>query len=550
MAKALMIQGTGSGAGKSVIVAGLCRIFRDMGIKVAPFKAQNMALNSFITKEGGEIGRAQALQAEAAGIEPCTDMNPVLLKATGEAGSQVIFNGTVFATMKAEEYYAIKDRAWNVVTAAYDRLSKQYDLIIIEGAGSPAEINLQEEEIVNMRVARYTDAAVILVGDIDKGGLFASLYGTVELLRECIHENGRCDADYIKAFVVNKFRGNVDILRPGLRMLERKTGKLFIGVIPHAGDLALDEEDGLSVGTVKSYGPVNASRSLKIVALRLKYMANFTDFAPLMHEPDVEFKYSLSEQDIKSADLLIIPGSKNTVMDLQYLREQGIEDRVKDAAAGGTPLVGVCGGYQMLGRKIFDPDSVESSTKEIEGVSLLNIATILNRTKTTCQVSAELMGGSTLFPALQGSAPSEVKNLRGYEIHMGTTTGDVGLFRLCRSGSSGEAKRTVNNPPSPPFSKGGMGGFEILDGSAAGNVWGTYIHGIFDNDEFRRLFLNSIREKKGLPLQEQTFHFHETRQKAIDGWADIVKRKMDICFLLRQLGMGSFHSQYCKVMKT
>lgn len=527
-----MIQGTGSGAGKSVIVAGLCRIFRDMGIKVAPFKAQNMALNSFITKEGGEIGRAQALQAEAAGVEPCNDMNPVLLKATGEAGSQVMFNGTVFATMKAEEYYAIKEKAWDVVTAAYDRISKQYDLIIIEGAGSPAEINLREEEIVNMRVARYTDAAVILVGDIDKGGLFASLYGTVELLRECIHENGKCDADYIKAFVVNKFRGNVDILRPGLRMLERKTGKLFIGVIPHAGNLALDEEDGLSVGTVKSFGPVNASSSLKIVALRLKYMANFTDFAPLMHEPDVEFKYSLSEQDIKSADLLIIPGSKNTVMDLQYLRGRGIEERVKDAAARGTPLVGVCGGYQMLGRKIFDPDGVESSTKEIGGISLLNIATTLNGTKTTCQVSAELTDGSKLFTV--DRPRSGLKRLRGYEIHMGTTTGDVGLFTIHRLNSSG----------SPDSSDG------IPDGSAAGNVWGTYIHGIFDNDEFRRLFLNSIREKKALPLQEQTFHFHETRRKAIDGWADIVKRKMDICFLLRQIGMGSYQSQYCKVIKT
>ncbi|KPK01244.1 MAG: hypothetical protein AMK71_06305 [Nitrospira bacterium SG8_35_4] len=526
-AKAIMIQGTGSGAGKSVIVAGLCRIFRDMGMKVAPFKAQNMALNSFITKEGGEIGRAQALQAEAAGVEPCNDMNPVLLKATGEAGSQVIFNGKVHATMKAEEYYAIKDTAWDVVTAAYDRLSKKYDLIIIEGAGSPAEINLQEEEIVNMRVARYTDAAVILVGDIDKGGLFASLYGTIELLKEIVHGNGKCDADYIKAFVVNKFRGNVDILRPGLRMLERKTGRLFIGVIPYTGNLALDEEDGLSVETVRSYGPVNSSKSLKIVTLRLKYMANFTDFAPLMNEPDVEFKYSLSGQDISSADLLIIPGSKNTVSDLQYLRESGIEARVKDAVAKGTPLVGVCGGYQMLGKKILDPDHVESSTKATAGMGLLDIETTLNRTKTTCQVSAELRDSSKLPNMAQNSSSSELKNLRGYEIHMGVTTGDVGLFKIFR----GTSQRA------------------LTDGAAAGNVWGTYIHGIFDNDGFRRAFLNGIREMKGLPLQEKTFHFHETKQEAIDSWADVVRNRVDICFILRQLDMESYQPQYCKVIR-
>lgn len=529
MSKAIMIQGTGSGAGKSVIVAGLCRIFSEMGIKVAPFKAQNMALNSFITKEGGEIGRAQAFQAEAAGIEPCNDMNPVLLKATGEACSQVIFNGTVYATMKAEEYYAIKDKAWDVVTAAYDRLSEKYALIIIEGAGSPAEINLREEEIVNMRVARYTGAPVILVGDIDKGGLFASLYGTVELLKETTlnprlpmgETEALNDADYIKAFIVNKFRGNVEILRPGLRMLEDKTGKPFIGVIPYQGDLGLDEEDGLSIEQLIRFNHGDQNKKIKVVVLRLKYISNFTDFAPFIYEPDVEFKYSLWEEDINSADLIIIPGTKNTVSDLFLLRENGIEDCLKAAVDKGASLAGICGGYQMLGKKIIDPYKVESEMKEVEGFGLLDTITTLDKIKTTCQISA-VADCSKLFNIAQDS--SKMGNLKGYEIHMGNTTGDVGLFQI---------KRTYLNSKL------------VMDGSSKGNVWGTYIHGIFDNDGFRRALLNSLREKKGVSPDKEGFNYHDKREEAINRWADILKSKVDICFLLRQLGMDSYKDSYC-----
>ncbi|MDH4028280.1 MAG: cobyric acid synthase, partial [Nitrospirota bacterium] len=345
MAKAIMIQGTGSGAGKSVVVAGLCRIFRDMGIRVAPFKSQNMALNSFITKEGGEIGRAQAFQAEAAGVEPSNDMNPVLLKASGEAGCQVILNGRVHRTMKAAEYYSIKDMVWEVITAAYDRLSSQYDLIVIEGAGSPAEINLREEEVVNMRVARYANAPVILVGDIDRGGVFAQFYGTVELLKDVTPlypplnkggiKGGVSDADHIKAFIVNKFRGDMDILRPGLRMIEEKTDRPVIGTLYHQHNIGLDEEDGLSIGKASRFEH-SGHRSLRVVVPRLKYISNFTDFAPFLHEPDVEFKYTLWEEDIRSADLIIIPGSKNTVADLLLLRESGIEGQLKAAAENGT----------------------------------------------------------------------------------------------------------------------------------------------------------------------------------------------------------------------
>ena len=315
IAKPLMIQGTGSGVGKSLIVAGLCRIFRDEGINVAPFKAQNMALNSFITREGGEIGRAQAYQAEAARVEPSVDMNPVLLKATGEAGCQVILNGKVHANMGAREYYAFKQHAWAAVTQAYERLSKQHDLIIIEGAGSPAEINLSNDEVVNMSVARHVQAPVLLVGDIDKGGVFASLYGTIALLGS--------DADYIKAFIINKFRGDLTILQPGLEMIREKTDRPVLGVIPFRGDLGLHEEDGIPLERLwwsnngKFLGP-----KLKIVVVRLRYISNFTDFDPFLYEPDTELIYSLSDADIEHADLVIIPGSKNTVQDLLFLENR------------------------------------------------------------------------------------------------------------------------------------------------------------------------------------------------------------------------------------
>jgi adenosylcobyric acid synthase len=515
MAKAIMIQGTGSGAGKSAVVAGLCRIFRDMGIKVAPFKSQNMALNSFITKEGGEIGRAQAFQAEAAGLEPCNDMNPVLLKATGEAGCQVILNGKVHATMKAHEYYQIKEKVWKEITAAYDRLSEQYELIIIEGAGSPAEINLQKEEVVNMRVARYTDAPVILVGDIDRGGVFAQFYGTVELLKEYTGAHGNpesSDADYIKAFVVNKFRGDMEILRPGLRMIEDKTGKPVIGTLYYQGNLGLDEEDGLSIEKLARFDQ-SGHKDLKIVVLRLKYISNFTDFASFLYEPDVECKYSLWEEDISSADLIIIPGSKNTVSDLMLLRESGIEDCVKAAVTKGTQLIGVCGGYQMLGEKILDPNSVESPMDEVSGMGLLDTVTTLDKIKTTCQVSANV-ASAKWFDAVESTSSCRWNQLKGYEIHMGNTTGDVGLFEIRRDRSQRA----------------------LAEGSAKGNVWGTYIHGIFDNDGLRTELLNSLRKKKGVSVRDSV-SYQSIREKAINEWAATLGESIDICFMLREVGM-------------
>jgi adenosylcobyric acid synthase len=488
MAKALMIQGTGSGVGKSIIVAGLCRIFSDQGIKVAPFKAQNMALNSFITNEGGEIGRAQAYQAEAARIEPSIDMNPVLLKATGEAGCQVILNGKVHRNMQAREYYAYKEHAWGAVTEAYARLSKKYDLIVIEGAGSPAEINLANDEIVNMSVARHVKAPVLLVGDIDKGGVFASLYGTIVLLDN--------DADYIKAFIINKFRGDLDILKPGLAMIREKTGRPVLGVVPYLGDLGLHEEDGIPAERIwwqdngKCSGP-----KIKIVVVRLRYISNFTDFDPFLYEPDVELVYSLRDADIEHADLVIIPGSKNTVQDLLFLRETGLDASIKRAAEKGIPLAGVCGGYQMLGRKILDPHGVEGPHQEVAGLGLLDVETVLDTVKVTSQVEAV----ATVRSSELGVRSGDTETLKGYEIHMGRTTGDVGLFRLQRT----SLQSAIRNPQSAIE----------LDGSAKGNVWGTYIHGIFDNDSFRRGLINILRVKRGLVPAEDVADFAKSAMR-------------------------------------
>ncbi len=493
--RSLMIQGTGSGVGKSFIVAGLCRIFRDMGVKVAPFKSQNMALNSFVTREGGEIGRAQALQAEAAGVEPSVYMNPVLLKASGEAGAQVILLGRVHSTMKARDYYRFREVAWEAVREAWERMSGEYDLVVIEGAGSPAEINLVKEEIVNMAVARHTGAPVILVGDIDRGGVFASLYGTVALL------DG--DADHIRAFVINKFRGDMEILSPGNRLIEEKTGIPVIGVLPHMGDLGLHEEDGLAI---EKTGPPAGDRPVRITVLRLKYISNFTDFDPFLYEPDVDLRYSLREEDISNSDLLIIPGSKNTVKDLLHLRRSGLEDLIKRAVSRGVPLAGICGGYQMLGRVIRDPHGVESPEQEVEGLRLLDTETVLDTVKSTFQVTAAALSDIPL-------TGRDFKDLKGYEIHMGRTPADPGLFSIRRE----------------------PGGAAVPDGASKGNVWGTYIHGIFDNDDFRRSLINGLRTRKGLKPLGRVTDYTALREKALDRWADVLREHLDMEFIERLL---------------
>ena len=512
--RTLMIQGTSSGAGKSLLVTALCRIFNNKGLRVAPFKAQNMALNSFITRDGGEIGRAQALQAEAARIEPTVDMNPVLLKAMGEKGSQVIVHGKVYGNFSARDYYKLKNALWPKITESLDRLMSEYDLVIIEGAGSPAEINLMDKEIVNMTVARYAKAPVLLVGDIDRGGVFASLYGTLKLL-------GR-DSRFIKGFVINKFRGDIEILRPGLELIKEKTGRPVIGVLPYM-ETGLPEEDGLSLRPIEqqsSRAAVNYGKNLylknycstgllvccspiKIVILRLNYISNFTDFDPFLYEPDVELLYSNSPADIENADIVIVPGTKNTVKDLLYLKEKGLDKSLWRAYSKGVEIIGICGGYQILGRKLFDPYCVESECKEIDGIGLLNIETTFQKEKVTAQVTAE---------PIHTFSTSQV--LKGYEIHMGVSSGDIGLFRIERQG------RFCEN---------------VIDGSINGNCWGTYIHGIFENDEFRRFIIDSTRFKKGLEAVRSIIKYHEIRDRAIELFSAAVQKHIDLSCIERMI---------------
>jgi len=507
MAKALMIQGTGSGAGKSLIVAALCRIFRDKGINVAPFKAQNMALNSAITRDGGEMGRAQVLQAEAARVEPTVDMNPILLKASGEMGSQVIIQGKIHASMKAQEYYAFKQTAWESVKESFDRLSKRFELIVLEGAGSPAEINLMDVDIVNMAAAKYAKAPVLLVGDIEKGGVFASLFGTVKLL-------GR-QSRHIKGFIINKFRGDPAILKRGLDMIYEKTGKPVIGVLPYIYDIGLPEEDGLALQKIsKSRSQVSDFETIKVVVIRLKYISNFTDFDPLHIEPDVELVYSTSPADIEHADLIVIPGSKNTVKDLLWMKEHGLDVNIKRAHAKGTQIIGMCGGYQMLGKKIFDPHAVESSHDAVDGLGLLDVETTFGKEKVTCQVEAECL--------LPGMCPSGALQLRGYEIHMGESIGDIGVFRMRRLPL--DAGRTTRD------------GF-VLDGSQKENCLGTYIHGIFENDLFRRSILNMIRMRKGLTPLSDICSYSGIKEKALNNLAGIVSEYADMEFVERLAGL-------------
>ncbi len=465
MSKAIMIQGTSSSAGKSLTVTGLCRIFRQDGFTVAPFKSQNMALNSFITKDGLEMGRAQVAQAEAAGTEPSALMNPLLLKPTGDACSQVILNGEVFGNIPAAEYYRRKPEFVAHIERAYKTLSEKYDIVVIEGAGSPAEINLAENDIVNMGIAKMTGAPVLLVGDIDRGGVFASLYGTLALLPPE-------DRARVRGCIINKFRGDLGILRPGLRQLENLTGVPVLGVVPML-KVYIDDEDSLS----DRIDPGGFEKKLLDCAVvRLPHMSNFTDFSALDRHPAIGVRYVDHANRLGRPDLCVLPGSKNTQADLLWLRQSGFEALLKRLSAEGMLLAGICGGYQMLGESISDPYGVEGGG-EMRGMELLPIRTVFERGKVRARVKGKVAPLKGYFSFLSGCA------FEGYEIHMGTST------------MTGDAEALAEVT--------GLAG-DTLDGAAAGRVLGSYVHGIFDSGELGDRLAWKLLSERGLSLADST----------------------------------------------
>jgi adenosylcobyric acid synthase len=455
MAYSLMVLGTASSVGKSIITAGFCRVFRNDGYKVAPFKSQNMALNSFITKDGHEMGRAQVVQAEASKIEPSVMMNPILLKPTSDKKSQVIINGKVYKNMDAMEYHLFKPKLKEIIQDSYAKLSAENDIIVLEGAGSPAEINLRENDIVNMGMAKISDSMCILVADIDRGGVFASVVGTVMLLLP--DERKR-----IKGIVINKFRGDIQILQPGLRQLEEITGIPVIGVMPYF-DVKIEDEDSLAQKFEEN--TLQQEYKIDILVIKLPYISNFTDFNSLENIKGVRLRYCNDVSEFGKPDMIIIPGSKSTINDMRYLINSGIGDLVLQNYKNETPIFGVCAGMQILGKSIKDPHGFESEIKEIAGLGLLDIETVFEKEKTTLQVKASV-NCDNIF------VDSDLDNIivEGYEIHMGSTEygSEVIPFVIREDGEI----------------------IGVCDKKC--NVYGTYLHGIFDNKLFCRYILNKI----------------------------------------------------------
>jgi len=499
MAKVIMIQGTGSSVGKSVIVTALCRIFYQDGFNVVPFKAQNMALNSFVTKDGGEMGRAQVVQAEACGIEPTVDMNPILIKPTSDMGSQIIVRGKPIGNMRAQEYGNYKSKLISVVKDSFFKLAHNYEVIVVEGAGSPAEINLRKDDIVNMKMAQIADCPVLLVGDIDKGGVFAWIVGTLELLT-------RGERERVKGIIINKFRGDEEILQPGLDYLKEKIKKPILGVIPYFRDIRIEEEDSVNLEENKYYSLPN-SHKIDIEVLYFPHISNFTDFDPLEREEGISLRYIKIGERLGNPDLLIIPGSKNTLDDLYYLKKFGYQEEILNRAKKGTVIVGICGGYQMLGKEIYDPEHTESSKEKIEGLGLINGVTTLKSEKNTFQVRARILPNSFF---------NNQDELLGYEIHTGETVllgKEKALFKIFERGSS------QTNIDDGVVSKEGM-------------IWGTYIHGIFDNNSFRRAFINLLRRKKGLmiynSINQDRISYQEQKDREYDKLACLVRDNLDM----------------------
>ena len=494
--KTLMVQGTTSDAGKSTLVAGLCRVFSDLGYQVAPFKPQNMALNSAVTEDGGEIGRAQALQAVAARVPARVDFNPILLKPNSDTGAQVIIHGKAISNMEAQSYHDYKKVAMSAVLASHQRLVDDFDLIMVEGAGSPSEINLRENDIANMGYAEAVDCPVIIIADIDKGGVFAHLVGTLALLSES--EQAR-----VKGFVINRFRGDIALLQSGLDWLEAKTGKPVLGVLPYLHELALDAEDAIAVDNVLAKQAEQVKFHLCV--LLLPHISNHTDFDSLRLNPQVNLSYVRVGEKIPACDLIIVPGSKNVIADLSFLTSQGWQQQIQQHCRYGGKVLGICGGYQMLGQTISDPNGIESSTQAINGLNLLAVTTELTDNKTLTKVSGTLTINAKNCP------------ITGYEIHCGVTTNIGDLTPIV----------SFDNHPNG----------EHIDGviSTDGQIIGTYLHGLFDSVAVTELILNWLKPDCKLDSYvDLDSHREQQLNKladvcrdylAIDKISDIIKNK-------------------------
>ena len=499
----IMVQGTMSGAGKSLLCAALCRIFAQDGYKTAPFKSQNMALNSFVTRDGLEMGRAQVVQAQAAGVEPDVRMNPILLKPSSDVGSQVIVNGEVRGDMPAKEYFRRKKSLIPDILRAYDSLADEFDIIVIEGAGSPAEINLKADDIVNMGLAKLVDAPVLLVGDIDRGGVFAQLFGTVELLEP--EERAR-----IQGLVINKFRGDSTILDPGIQMLTERGQVPVLGTVPYM-ELTLEDEDSLTDRfDAKHVGKID------LAVIHYPRISNFTDFDVFEQMPEVSVRYVTNVRELGTPDLIFLPGSKNTMGDLKWMRQNGLEAAVK-RAAGKVPIFGICGGYQMLGCEIADPDSVEEGG-QIRGMELLPVRTVLQKEKHRCQTDGKLDAVEGIFSGLTGY------EFTGYEIHMGETVycGEDGK----RSTScADDAMRNIKIT-------------ETVVSDSTGCVYGSYIHGLFDKGEIAGHMIQTLAREKGIILEGGVWEDYRTiKERQYDQLADTLReylRMEEIYGMLRE----------------
>jgi len=509
MAK-IMVQGTASSVGKSILVTALCRIFKQDGFSVCPFKSQNMSLNSYITLDGKEMGRAQVLQAYAAGLEPEVYMNPILLKPTSDKKCQIIANGKVFGNSTAMEYHNMKLEFKDMLKEQFEELEKKFDIIVMEGAGSPAEINLRDRDIVNMGMAELIDAPVILAGDIDKGGVFASLAGTLLLLNE--DEKKR-----VKATIINKFRGDVEILKPGLTMLEDIIHIPCAGVVPYFR-LDLEDEDGAVEFNKKITAPID------IAVIKLPHISNFTDLDALKAEDDVSVRFVTTKEELGTPDLLIIPGTKNTIEDLITLRNSGLEEAIVQYSMDGR-ILGICGGYQMLGNSLNDPHGVETNLEKTEGMKLLDIDTVFEKEKITTRVKARSTNMKVINTVsgekdnLESSSNTNIE-VYGYEIHMG----------ICKYGHKAKPLFEI-------YDKNGQD-TSSLDGAinASGNVMGTYIHGILDGVGFREYMINTLRIKKAMEPKKSKI-YESLREKELDKLADIVRESIDMDAIYKILGI-------------